>query len=158
MVSVSTDYLPETKPRYCMGIGYAVDLVTCVALGVDMFDCVYPTRTARFGTAMVPEGTLNLKSKKLANDLGPIQEGCPCRTCDQYTRAFLHTQATTKLGGELVSVHNITYLLSLMNDVREAINNDCFPQFVKDFMAKQFSNGKYPGWVVDALASVNINL
>eukprot|EP00124_Ichthyophonus_hoferi_P004810 Ihof_evm1s584 gene=Ihof_evmTU1s584 len=79
-VNCCTDLLPEGKPRYCMGVGYAVDLVVCAALGVDMFDCVFPTRTARFGTALVPGGSLQLKQKKYETDLSPIDKDCPCTT------------------------------------------------------------------------------
>lgn len=82
--------LPKDKPRYLMGVGYPLDLVVCVTLGVDMFDCVYPTRTARFGTALVPEGMMRLKHKQYENDFRPIQEGCRCEACQRYTRSFLH--------------------------------------------------------------------
>lgn len=73
-----------------MGVGYPLDCVVCVALGVDMFDCVYPTRTARFGTALVPEGTMRLGQEKYKHDFRPIQQDCPCEACVKYTRAFLH--------------------------------------------------------------------
>lgn len=86
--------LPEHKPRYLMGVGYPLDVVVCVALGVDMFDCVYPTRTARFGTALVPEGVLRLKLKRFESDVRPLQEDCPCEACRRYTRSFLHAIVT----------------------------------------------------------------
>ncbi|XP_043940410.1 queuine tRNA-ribosyltransferase catalytic subunit 1 isoform X3 [Protopterus annectens] len=81
MVTLSTDYLPREKPRYLMGVGYATDLVVCVALGCDMFDCVFPTRTARFGSALVPWGSLQLKNKQYEKDFKPIDEKCDCPTC-----------------------------------------------------------------------------
>ena len=95
MVSVSTDVLPRDKPRYLMGVGFAVDLVVCSALGVDMYDCVFPTRTARFGSALIMKapGSLNLKSKAFANDFSPIDESCDCTTCQRYIyneRKILH--------------------------------------------------------------------
>ncbi|TTA69414.1 Queuine tRNA-ribosyltransferase catalytic subunit 1 [Bagarius yarrelli] len=81
MVTLSTDYLPREKPRYLMGVGYAVDLVVCVALGCDMFDCVFPTRTARFGSALVPWGSLQIRHKQYAKDFQPIDPECQCPTC-----------------------------------------------------------------------------
>ncbi|XP_067877459.1 queuine tRNA-ribosyltransferase catalytic subunit 1 isoform X2 [Heterodontus francisci] len=81
MVTLSTEYLPQEKPRYLMGVGYATDLVVCVALGCDMFDCVFPTRTARFGSALVPWGALQLKHRQYAKDFKPIDEDCSCPTC-----------------------------------------------------------------------------
>lgn len=85
MVSVSTDYLPDNKPRYCMGVGYALDLVVCCALGVDMFDCVFPTRTGRFGNALTKHGSINLRNQKYASDHGPIEKECDCIACTSYT-------------------------------------------------------------------------
>lgn len=84
MVTLSTDYLPENKPRYCMGVGYAVDLVVCTALGVDMYDCVFPTRTGRFGNALTPFGTVSLRQQRYANDPLPIDPNCNCITCQNY--------------------------------------------------------------------------
>uniref|UniRef100_A0A670KDM8 Queuine tRNA-ribosyltransferase catalytic subunit 1 n=1 Tax=Podarcis muralis TaxID=64176 RepID=A0A670KDM8_PODMU len=83
MVDLSTNHLPRNKPRYLMGVGYATDLVVCVALGCDMFDCVFPTRTARFGSALVPWGSLQLKNKQYAKDFRPIDENCDCPTCQR---------------------------------------------------------------------------
>lgn len=82
--------LPRNKPRYLMGVGYPLDIVVCVALGVDMFDCVYPTRTARFATALVAEGTIRIKLQKYATDFRRLQDDCRCVACKQYSRAFLH--------------------------------------------------------------------
>lgn len=95
MISQCTAKLPDDRPRYSMGIGFAEDLLVCVALGVDMADCVFPTRTARFGVALTFEGALNLRLKKHATDLGPIDPQCPCPTCQVNTsRAFLHHTVT----------------------------------------------------------------
>lgn len=85
IVSVCTDYLPEWKPRYSMGVGYAVDLVVCSALGVDMYDCVFPTRTGRFGNALTPKGTVQLRNRRYANDDRPIDPECECVACQRYT-------------------------------------------------------------------------
>ncbi|KAI7854330.1 queuine tRNA-ribosyltransferase [Circinella umbellata] len=160
IVSLCTDLLPKTKPIYCMGVGYAEDLVVCVALGVDMFDCVYPTRTARFGNALTMNGILSLKSGKFANDFGPIEEGCDCPTCTNYSRSYVHLVATKDtVGCHLVSVHNVAFQLRLMRKMREAIIRDEFPSFIINFFASYFGDkSRYPGWAVNALKSVNVDL
>ncbi|XP_074835874.1 queuine tRNA-ribosyltransferase catalytic subunit 1 isoform X2 [Carettochelys insculpta] len=110
MVTLSTDRLPRGKPRYLMGVGYATDLVVCVALGCDMFDCVFPTRTARFGSALVPWGSLPVKNKQFAKDFRPIDENCECSTCHRYSRAFLHALFRSEtVAMHLLTVHNIAY-------------------------------------------------
>ncbi|KAI8086690.1 queuine tRNA-ribosyltransferase [Halteromyces radiatus] len=161
IVSLCTDLLPKNKPIYCMGVGYAEDLVVCVALGVDMFDCVYPTRTARFGNALTMNGIVSLKSGKYATDFGPIEEGCDCTTCKNYTRSYIHLLTASKetVGCHLVSVHNVAFQLRLMNGMREAIQKDEFPAHVKKFFASYFGDkSKYPTWAVAALKSVGIDL
>jgi tRNA-guanine family transglycosylase len=159
IVSLCTDFLPENKPRYCMGIGYALDLVVCSALGVDMYDCVFPTRTARFGNALTPKGSIRLKLSKYRNDMKPIDENCTCFTCKNYSRAYLKTLIDSEtVGCILISIHNIAYQMSLMKNIRESIMNDTFPEFVNLFMQDLFPNKKYPAWAVEAFNSVNINL
>lgn len=162
IVTYCTDLLPRHKPRYLMGVGFAVDLVVCVALGIDMFDCVYPSRTARFGTALVrnaEDGTLNLKSSNFEFDYRPIEKDCPCMVCKKYTRAYLHTVAAkTQIGSQLITYHNIAYQMRLMRDLRNSIVDGSFPQFVQRFMAQQYPSGNYPPWVEEALLSVNIHL
>ncbi|XP_063423142.1 queuine tRNA-ribosyltransferase catalytic subunit 1-like [Mytilus trossulus] len=159
MVSLSTDILPDDKPRYLMGVGFAVDLVVCAALGCDMFDCVFPTRTARFGSALVPSGQLNLKSKIFSSDFRPIDDQCKCSTCQNYTRAYLHTIVTNEtVACHLLSVHNVAYQLNLMKCVHDSIKEDKFPQFIKAFFVQQFPNKDFPQWAIDALDSVNVKL
>ncbi len=159
MVTLSTGTLPKHKPRYLMGVGFAVDLVVCVALGCDMFDCVFPTRTARFGSALVPTGQLQLKNAKYKNDYRPLDEKCSCSTCRHYTRAYLHTIVTQEpVACSLVSIHNVAYQLKLMTSIRQSIMNDRFPEFVQEFMVTMYPDGQYPDWAVEALNSVNINL
>ncbi|KAJ2370339.1 Queuine tRNA-ribosyltransferase catalytic subunit 1 [Coemansia sp. RSA 2611] len=158
MVSLSTDILPTTKPRYCMGVGYAEDLVVCSALGVDMYDCVFPTRTARFGNALVRTGSLALRQGKYRDDHTPIDPDCDCPTCAQFTRAYLHTSATKETTGcHLITVHNIAFQMRLMRDIRTAIVEDRYPQFVRCFVQTRFGK-TVPRWVVEALQSVNIDL
>ncbi|XP_056433161.1 queuine tRNA-ribosyltransferase catalytic subunit 1 [Gadus chalcogrammus] len=160
MVTLSTDHLPRHKPRYLMGVGYAVDLVVCVALGCDMFDCVFPTRTARFGSALVPWGSLQVKQKQYAKDFQPIDPDCKCPTCKRHSRAYLHALFKNDTAAmHHITIHNISYQLTLMLSARQSIIDGRFPDFVKNFMRKMFpSSDQYPSWAVDALASVNITL
>uniref|UniRef100_A0A0B6ZEC9 tRNA-guanine(15) transglycosylase-like domain-containing protein n=1 Tax=Arion vulgaris TaxID=1028688 RepID=A0A0B6ZEC9_9EUPU len=160
MVKISTDLLPKDKPRYLMGVGFAVDLVVCVSLGCDMFDCVFPTRTARFGSALVKTGQLNMKNKMFANDFRPIDSDCSCSTCRTYTRAYIHTLATNSepASCNIITVHNVEYQLQLMRSIHQSILQDKFPEFVQQFFATMFPDKKYPDWAIDALASVNISL
>ncbi|XP_052219604.1 queuine tRNA-ribosyltransferase catalytic subunit 1-like [Dreissena polymorpha] len=159
MVDVSTDHLPREKPRYLMGVGFAEDLVVCSALGCDMYDCVYPTRTARFGNALVPEGSLALKNKSFADDYQPIDAHCTCSTCRNYTRAYLHTVATNEaVASSLITVHNVAYQLDLMRSIQLSIKEDRFPAFVQKFFSIRHPDGHYPEWVIQALDKVNITL
>ena len=160
MVLYCTQRLPQDKPIYCMGIGFDTDLVVCVALGVDMFDCVFPTRTARFGHALVPTGDLSLKQKQYAYDMAPIDADCSCITCKNYSRAYLHSIVTSEtVACHYLSIHNLAYQLNLMKRIRKSILEDKFPLFVKEFMHKRYSSGsQIPSWVSAALASVNIHL
>lgn len=157
IVSLSTDLLPFDKPRYLMGVGFASDLVVCVALGIDMFDCVFPTRTARFGCALVRSGQLNLRQKKYEDDLTPIDENCNCSTCKTYTKAYIHTVINEPIMCSLITIHNVSFQLQLMRDMRTAIEQDKFPDFVKTFIAEAYTEEK-PKWIVDALKSVNIEI
>lgn len=154
--------LPANKPRYLMGVGYPVDLVVCVALGVDMFDCVYPTRTARFGVALVPSGSLRLKSKEFGQDLSPVQADCGCVCCSSYSRAVMHTafKENNPLAAQLLTKHNIAYMMSLMRSMRKAImaGDAEFEAFVRRFMMTQYPNDTTPQWVRDALCVAGIRL
>lgn len=162
MVAASTEILPRDKPRYLMGVGFALDLVVCSALGVDMYDCVFPTRTARFGSALVMKhpGSLNMKQKVYRSDFGPIEENCPCATCATVTRAHIHRLVSNKETSacHLISVHNVCFQLRLMKSVREAIKEDKYPQFVRQFVKNNYPDGDYPTWAVNALKHVGISL
>jgi tRNA-guanine family transglycosylase len=159
VVSQCASKLPENKPRYLMGVGYAVDLVVCSALGVDMFDCVYPSRTARFGTALVPTGTIHLKSSEFAKDYTPLDSTCNCMVCMKYTKAYLHTiVGKEQLGAQLLTYHNIAYQMNLMKSLRDSLLHDNFVQFVLEFMKLQYPNNNYPKWTRDALEDAGINL
>ncbi|KAI9551619.1 hypothetical protein GHT06_021952 [Daphnia sinensis] len=159
MVHLSTDLLPNDKPRYLMGVGFATDLVVCCALGCDMFDCVFPTRTARFGCALVDSGQLNLKLKLFGQDFRPIDENCDCSTCQRYTRAYLHTIATIEtVACNLITVHNVAYQLRLMRNIRESIMNGTFVEFIFNFMDTMYPKKDFPVWAMDALKAVNVDL
>ena len=132
-----SEHMPTNKPRYLMGVGNPTTLVRAVAAGVDMFDCVLPTRTARMGTAFSREGRMNLKNAKHTHDARPIDEGCGCPTCRAgYTRAYLHHLVLQKemSASILISQHNIHFLLALMRDAREAIIAGTYADFVRDWM------------------------
>ena len=136
-----------------------MQLVVCTALGVDMYDCVYPCRTARFGTALVPEGELRLKKHEFATDFRPIDATCTCPVCRQYTRAFLYTcVAQETVGAHLVTLHNMHYMKRLMREVREAILQDAYPAYVQAFLDRQYPSGHVPDWVRDALLVAGMTL
>ncbi|KAI4697280.1 uncharacterized protein J4E84_000407 [Alternaria hordeiaustralica] len=168
VVKTCTDLLPEKKPRYVMGVGYPEDLVVSVALGADMFDCVWPTRTARFGNAITSRGSLNLRNAMYSEDFSAIEEGCRCTCCRPtsdgglgITRAYIyHVTAKETAGAHLLTMHNVYYQLNLMREAREAIVQDRYPQFVKDFFGDLYNRekDKYPVWAVDALKSVGVDL
>ncbi|KAJ9132537.1 Queuine tRNA-ribosyltransferase catalytic subunit 1 [Pleurostoma richardsiae] len=167
VVEACTALLPELKPRYVMGIGYPEDLVVSVALGADMFDCVWPTRTARFGNAVTAAGVLKLNRAEYAADFGPVEAGCACACCRPaadgglgVTRAFVHHNAGKEtVAAHLLSIHNVHYQLALMRAAREAIVEDRFPAFVRGFFAARYADrGAYPEWAVDALRGVGVDL
>ncbi|KAI5117780.1 hypothetical protein M0805_000423 [Coniferiporia weirii] len=175
VVKQCTDKLPADKPRYCMGVGFAEDLLVCVALGIDMADCVFPTRTARFGVALTFRGPLNLRLAKHAKDLDPIDKECPCPTCSSgVSRAFLHHLiAEETVAAHAVTQHNIAFQASLMGRARDAIIAGTFPDFLRLFFKTYFGRhtGKsesgsklektdliYPKWCVDALRSVGVDI
>lgn len=168
VVSTCTDLLPDYKPRYVMGVGYPEDLVVSVALGADMFDCVWPTRTARFGNAVVGQGgTLNLRNTAFANDFGPIEPGCTCVCCRSedegglgVTRAYIyHVASKETTGAHLLTMHNVHHLLALMGRVRDAIIADQYPSFLTQFFKERYGDlGNVPDWAVTALKGVGVKL
>ena len=123
----SINYLPINKPRYLMGVGYPKDIIAGVKLGVDMFDCVIPTRSGRTGKIFTKNGTLNIKNSRHKNDPRPIEEGCLCKVCNnKISRAYLYHLFNTKemLGATYLTIHNINHYIQLMSTLREAINNN----------------------------------
>jgi queuine tRNA-ribosyltransferase len=136
-VEWSEPHLPENKPRYAMGLGTPPQLIELVARGMDMFDCVLPTRLARNGTAFTAAGTLNFKNAEFAMQTGPLEEGCACEACQGYSRAYIRhlIKAEEILGLRLLSIHNLHFYLELMKRTRAAIENGTFSEFRNRFVA-----------------------
>ena len=130
-------YMPVNKPRYLMGVGSPDCLVEGVYRGVDMFDCVLATRVARNGTAFTDRGRLVIRNAEYAHDFGPLEEGCDCYACRNFSRAYIRhlIKAGEITGGRLVTIHNLRYLLRLMERIRAAIDEDRFEEFRRDFFA-----------------------
>jgi len=130
------EYLPKEKPRYLMGVGSPEDLVTGVQRGVDIFDCVLPTRLARHHVAITRLGRVNIANARHAADGLPIDEACQCYACRNFSRAYLRhlVLANEMLGATLLTIHNLTTLVSLMADIRQAIQQGCFTQFASNFL------------------------
>ncbi|HWK42665.1 MAG TPA: tRNA guanosine(34) transglycosylase Tgt [Croceibacterium sp.] len=127
--------LPADRPRYLMGVGKPDDLVGAVERGVDMFDCVLPTRSGRNGQAFTWNGPLNLRNARHSEDTGPLDERCPCPACTSYSRAYLHhlQKSDEILGAMLVTEHNLTFYQQLMQGMRDAISDGRFAAFAGDF-------------------------
>jgi queuine tRNA-ribosyltransferase len=123
VLEYAPDLLPEEKPRYLMGVGKPDDIIGAVKRGVDMFDCVIPTRSGRNGQAFTKEGTINIRNSKHADDPNPLETDCPCPACTHYSRAYLHhvVKVGEIIGSMLMTWHNITYFQNLMQRIRDAI-------------------------------------
>lgn len=136
--------LPADRPRYLMGVGSPEDLVNGVARGIDIFDCVLPTRVARNGAAMTRQGRLNFRNRQFATEQGPIEEGCTCYACATFSRAYIRHLVVSGeiLAHQLLSLHNLHMLIYLMQDIRAAIVDGTFPAFAADFLANYRPTGK----------------
>lgn len=136
MLEDSLRYLPEDKPRYEMGIGAINDILTAIEMGVDMFDCVLPTRIARHGTLMTSEGRINIKRQIYARDFTPVDPLCDCECCQKYTRAYIHHlyRANEGLGNTLMSIHNLRFLIKIVEGAREAIKQDRFKAYKEEIL------------------------
>ena len=137
-IDYSIPYLPKDKVRYLMGVGDPIDIIEGVIKGVDIFDCVEPTRIARHGQAFTRHGKLHLKNNKYKEDFTPIEEDCDCYACKNYTKAYIRHLLTVKesLGGSLLSIHNIRFLIKLTEDLRKAIDEDKLLGFKEEFIKK----------------------
>lgn len=148
--------LPDGMPRYLMGVGYPEDIVVCCALGTDMSDCVYPTRTARFGRAFCDTGDIVINNA-MCEQLVPISSDCECETCKKYTRSYLALIKGSAIFCMIMSQHNLYYMRNLTRRIREAILADKFPEFICKFMKMRYQD-KIPEAIVNALKLVNITL
>ena len=131
--------MPADKPRYLMGVGTPADLVQAVVLGIDMFDCVMPTRNARNAYLFTSQGLLRLRNSRYRDDLGPIDENCSCYTCKNFSRSYLHhmDKCREMLGAQLNTIHNLHYYQKLMADLRAAIEHGTLAAFAKSFQQEQ---------------------
>ena len=136
-VEITEPHLPVEKARYAMGLGTPAQLIELVARGVDMFDCVLPTRVARNGTAYTSGGAINLRASHQKEDFGPIEEGCECFACTHHTRAYLRhlLKAGEILGLRMLSVHNSHFYMEIMRDIRRHLAEDTFDDYREDFIA-----------------------
>lgn len=135
MIEYATPYMPEDKVRYLMGVGTPLDLIEGVIRGVDIFDCVEPTRIARHGNAFTRDGRINLKNLKYKEDFTPLDETCDCDTCKHFTKAYIRHLVTCDeaLGGRLLSVHNIRFLIRVAEELREAVKEDRLLEYRDSF-------------------------
>lgn len=138
-LDVTTPHLPRDRPRYLMGVGKPSDLVGAVQRGIDMFDCVMPTRSGRNGQAFTRRGTINIRNARHAEDPRPLDEHCRCPACRNYSRAYLHhlVRSDEILGSMLMTAHNLTYYQDLMQGLRAAIPEGRLDAFAADFHAQQ---------------------
>jgi queuine tRNA-ribosyltransferase len=136
-VEITEPHLPADKARYAMGLGTPAQLIELVARGVDMFDCVLPTRVARNGTAYTTGGAINLRASHQKENFGPIEEGCDCFACTHHTRAYLRhlLKAGEILGLRMLSVHNSHFFLEVMRDIRRHLANGTFDDYREEFIA-----------------------
>jgi queuine tRNA-ribosyltransferase len=141
MLDVLDEALPRARPRYLMGVGFPEDLVEGARRGVDLFDCVAPTRMGRNGTAFTRDGRLNVRNASLRSDRGPVDDACGCSTCARFSRAYIRHLfvADETLGLRLLSLHNVHFLVSLMSDARAAIAGGAFDGWSRDWLDRYHS-------------------
>ena len=142
ILDYTVPFLPENKPRYLMGVGKPSDIVGAVKRGVDMFDCVIPTRSGRNGQAFTSKGTINIRNAQFAEDPKPLDENCFCYVCQNHSRAYLNhlVKSNEILGAMLMSEHNINYYQTLMQQIRNAIAEDRFEEFSSSFLDQNICN------------------
>jgi queuine tRNA-ribosyltransferase len=136
VIKWTTPLLPSDKPRYLMGVGSPEDMLEAISLGVDIFDSVFPTRNARHNTVYTKKGKINIGKEKFKNDFGPMDEGCQCYTCTNFSLAYVNhlLREYEYLGMRLATIHNLHFLVDLMRKTREAIEDGEFIRFKKDFL------------------------
>ena len=141
MIDYAIKYLPKDKPRYLMGVGSLDYILEGIAKGIDMMDCVLPTRIARHGTLMTHNGRINIRKEMYKRDFTPLDPECDCYTCKNYTKAYLrHLYVSEEtFGARLLSLHNIRFLISIVEGAREAIKEDRFKEY-KDEILKKYGD------------------
>ena len=146
ILSYTTPFLPENKPRYLMGVGTPDYLIEAVVRGIDMCDCVLPTRIARNGTALTSQGKLVVRNATYERDFTTLDPECDCYTCRNYTKAYIRhlIKCGEILGARLLSIHNLRFLVRLMENVRTAIEGDRLLEFREEFYKKYYPDGKRP--------------
>lgn len=143
-IDYSIPYIPKDKPRYLMGVGDPVDIIEGVIRGIDMFDCVLPTRLARHGNAFTRTGKINIKNAKYKEDFTPIENDCDCYACKNYTKAYIRHLITSDetFGARLLSIHNIRFLIKLVEELRGAIKDGNIQEYREEFL-KNYLGDKY---------------
>jgi queuine tRNA-ribosyltransferase len=146
-----------------MGIGYAEDLMISALLGADMFDCVFATRTARFGSAFTKYGMIKLRAEKYSDDFGPISEGCTCYACSNFTKSYIQKFFRDKNdsgGMQLLSLHNVHFLIHLLRGLRQAVFDGIVEHYSRDFFVNYFRDEAdgVPTWIKNALIECRITL
>ena len=138
-VEFTAPMMPEDKPRYLMGVGKPEDLVECIRRGIDMFDCVIPTRNARHGKCFTSRGPVKIRNAPYTKDMGPLDPDCDCYTCTQFTRAYLRHlyKSREMLAGQLCTLHNLRYYHRLVAEARRAIREERFDEFYRDFYRRR---------------------
>ena len=136
ILNETVQYLPKNKPRYLMGVGTPSDILGAVNEGIDMFDCVMPTRSGRTGLAFTWEGKLNLKNSKFKNDFSPLDKECDIRCLNSYSKSYLHhlIKSEEMLASMLISLHNVYFYQQFMREIRENIKNGTFNNFYKKYI------------------------
>jgi queuine tRNA-ribosyltransferase len=144
VVELTAPLLPEAKPRYLMGVGTPEDLLHAIGWGVDMFDCVLPTRLGRTGSAYTSAGRINIKGARFADDFGPLDPACDCPCCRNYSAAYLRHlyKSGEMLCARLLTYHNLAFYARLMEDARQAIEEDCYEEFRHGFIVRYRTGGR----------------
>ena len=139
-IAIMDELLPKDQPRYLMGVGRPTDLVIAVQNGVDMFDCVLPTRNGRNGQLFTSKGVINIQNSRYLDDFSCVDEKCDCPLCNDYTKAYLRHlfKINEMLGLKLASLHNITYYMKLMETIREKINKGEFSKWSVNYLNKYY--------------------
>ncbi len=138
MSEIVCDILPKDRPRYLMGVGKPEDIINAVSVGVDMFDCVVPTRNARTGTLFTSQGVINIKQEKFKKDMSPLDEHCDCYTCQNFTRAYLrHLFVAQEITAYILNtIHNLRFYIRMMEDIKTAVNRGEFEKYKKDMLER----------------------